>query len=196
MKKRVVILVILLFTLASTALAQKMTVKDSDSNVLMEVNDEGDVGSITLPSGAAPSTTTYKLYNVSGALHWNGSALGMAGSAGGWTDDGSVVYLTTSTDKVGIGITAPLYPLDVDSTIGISNTQVIYLPDQSKFAGTLYLGDGGGSLESGSMEEGTYNTAVGLKALNANTTGYHNTATGYRALNYNTTGRYNTVSGA
>ncbi len=106
MKKHAIVLMPF-FLGFSCLFAQKMTVKDTDAHVLMEVNDEGDVGSITLPSGSAPDTPTYKLYNVSGTLWWNGSALGTAGNAGGWTDDGTVVRLATGTDKVGIGISSP-----------------------------------------------------------------------------------------
>ena len=196
MKKGLTIWVIVLVTIAKTAIAQKMTVKDSDLHVLMEVNDEGDVGSITLPSGSAPGTTTNKLYNVGGALYWNGSQLGTAGSGGGWTDDGTVVRLSTGTDKVGIGVTTPAYPLDVDSTIGISNTQVLYRPNQSKFTGTLYLGNGGSSLSHTSGDDGEDNTAVGIGALNANTTGYRNTASGSYSMYKNTTGYSNTAIGA
>jgi hypothetical protein len=42
---------------------------------------------------------------------------------------------------------------------------------------------------------GEYNTAVGYRALYANTTGKYNTATGYCALGKNETGRYNTAYG-
>ena len=83
MKKILSFMISLLFVLQGYA--QKMTVKDSDDHILMEVNDEGSVGSITVPSGSSPGETTDKLYNVDGALYWNGSALGMSGSAGGWT---------------------------------------------------------------------------------------------------------------
>ena len=76
MRKQILILSIFLFVFANAAMAQKMTVKDSDSNVLMEVNDEGNVGSIMLPdANAAPHSTTNKLYNLSGTLYLNGSAL-------------------------------------------------------------------------------------------------------------------------
>ena len=74
--------VILVMVISSSLFAQKMTVKDSEANVLMEVNDEGDIGSITLPAGSSPTPTTNKLYNVGGSLYWNGTALGTAGSAG------------------------------------------------------------------------------------------------------------------
>lgn len=57
------------------AFAQKMTVEDNDGNILMEVNDEGSVGSLSLPSGPAPGSATNKLYNVGGVLYWQGNAL-------------------------------------------------------------------------------------------------------------------------
>ncbi|MCH7575093.1 MAG: hypothetical protein IIA59_08210 [Candidatus Marinimicrobia bacterium] len=35
----------------------------------------------------------------------------------GWTDDGTAVRLTTSTDKVGIGTTTPTHQLDVETSV-------------------------------------------------------------------------------
>ena len=97
MKKRLFPTILVL--LAIQANSQKMTVKDSDNNVLMEVNDEGTVGSIVLDdSTVAPTTTTNKLYNVGGSLHWNGSALASGGSA--WSLAGNV-GTTPGTDFIG-----------------------------------------------------------------------------------------------
>ena len=93
--------------LFSELISAQMTVKDSDTNILMQVNDEGSVGSITVPSGSAPSAPTNKLYNISGSLYWSGEALATSGSAGGWTDDGGILRLTTGTDNVGIGTSSP-----------------------------------------------------------------------------------------
>lgn len=110
----------LFLCLAAGGFAQKMTVADSESHVLMEVNDEGTVGSIMLPdSTLAPVITTDKLYNVSGVLYWNGSALGTAGSAGGWTKYHEFVYLTESEDMVGIGTKEPEFKLSLDQDGGI-----------------------------------------------------------------------------
>lgn len=60
---------------AHFARTQKMTIRDAEDNVLMEVNDEGTSGSITLGSAPAPAVTANKLYNVSGILYWNGDPL-------------------------------------------------------------------------------------------------------------------------
>lgn len=59
---------------------------------------------------------------VPGFYYWNGTAWaplgGGSGGAGGWTDDGTVVRLTTSTDFVGIGTASPAATsaLDITST--------------------------------------------------------------------------------
>ena len=189
------LIVLGLFSLDS-GYTQTMSVKDSEGHMMMEVNDEGVMGSITLPdTNTALSSETNKLYNLDGSLIWNGTVLGSVVNAGGWTDDGSVVRLTIGTDKVGIGDTSPTHTLDVAGKIGINDNQVLYLPDQSVFTGTMYIGDGGGSLSHTAGSDGELNTAVGFGALNDNTRGYTNTAIGNGALRYNTTGQTNTAVG-
>ena len=68
----------------------------------------------------------------------------------------------------------------------------------------LTVGRGGGNVASNtaiglsaldSNTTGAYNTASGRNALILNTTGAYNTASGYDALSLNTTGAYNTASG-
>ena len=58
--KRTLITLLPLFLLTATVHAQdKMEVKDADSNLLMQVNDEGAAGSITLPGlGTVPAVFT------------------------------------------------------------------------------------------------------------------------------------------
>ncbi|MFC1568943.1 tail fiber domain-containing protein [bacterium] len=375
----------------------QMTVKDSDTHILMQVHDEGDGGSLMFPVVEIPADPSNKLYNVSGSIYWDGSALATAGSAGGWTDDGTVVRLTTGSDKVGIGTatpaeeleiykdqndwtilrlnnpdgggnagsaiyffegityrayiasansgnstaisgpnsltmqcsngpiqirtvssypisllpasgnvgigtynpssetalhiqnavdnnfgvlveaggihgseiglhtgegkyaslvkngyfagggwqrfdtgsgaflqevqpdgsakfkitasgtnpiswtdvvtmmtsgkvgigdTSPTHQLDVAGKVGINDIQILYLPDQTDFTGTLYVGNGGGSLGHSSGDQGMYNTAIGIGASNANTEGAWNTSVGYRALYINTSGDGNTANGS
>ena len=181
--------------------AQQMVVKDSDTNVLMQVNDEGSVGSITLPSGSAPSVTTNKMYNISGALYWNGNALGTAGSAGGWTDGGTSVYTTNSTDRVGIGTSSPEFRLSIDNDGGIiakgiyssgeslgtsgAGTRLIWYPRKSAFRAGYVDGS-----QWDDTNTGIYSTAFG----------YGTTAAGQRstAMGTGTTanGNYSTAMGS
>lgn len=152
--------------------AEKMTVKDSDDNVLMEVNDEGAAGSILLPPLTSITTSTdNKLYNISNKLYWHGSELGTAGSAGGWTHIGSIVHTTTSTDKVGIGTTSPEAAFHVTGNDGVlfggsfgsgttlnlgNGTRMMWYPIKAAFrAGTA---DG---TEWDDANIGNYSTAFG-----------------------------------
>jgi hypothetical protein len=181
--------------------AQKMTVKDSDNHVLMEVNDEGTVGSITIEdSTLAPGTTTNKLYNVGGALHWNGAALGTSGSAGGWTDGDAIVYTTTSTDKVGIGTSSPEFKLSLEDDGGIiakgsyatgldlstsgGGTRLIWYPKKAAFrAGDISgsqwddtnVGNLSVAMGANTIASGRYSTALGI---NTTASGNESTAMG------------------
>ena len=54
---------------------------------------------------------------------------------------------------------------------------------------------GESNVESTTNDDGRYNTAVGVRAMQKNTTGDHNTACGFQSLMKNTTGDYNTAYG-
>ena len=78
MKKPLLILGLIFTLCANLVLAQsKMEVKDDADNMLMQVNDEGAAGSVTLPDlSGNPTTTTNKLWNNGGTLYFNGNAVG------------------------------------------------------------------------------------------------------------------------
>ena len=61
----------------------------------------------------------------------------------------------------------------------------------------IFIGGGGlgSTTGGGASTNGSYNTSVGVFALNAITTGYFNTANGVNALLQNTTGHSNTANG-
>ena len=109
----------------------------------------------------------------------------------------SELFWDDAGKKFGIGTTAPSQKLDVFGKIAINGIARIYIPDQTNFVGTMYLGngDGGASLSNTTGGEGQYNTFVGIGTGNNNTTGSSNTANGYRSLFSNTTGSSNTANG-
>jgi hypothetical protein len=93
-----------------------MSVTDSDDNILLQVNDEGDAGSLTLPqNAAAPADTSNKLHNVGGVLYWEDAQLGT-----GWTRTGTDVHLIDSGDNVGIGVADPDAKLEVNGQVKIT----------------------------------------------------------------------------
>ena len=120
-------IMILSVCLMTSYMYAQMTVKDTDTHVLMQVTDEGAAGSIRLPAGVAPSATSEKLYNVSGALYWNGSELATSGSGGGWTDDGSVVRLSGPSDQVGIGTASPAGVLTLQNSVSTEWNSMLHV---------------------------------------------------------------------
>jgi hypothetical protein len=72
----------------------------------------GDLGSLLLRNDAG-NVALYQ--NTDGAMTW--VVVGSGGGAGGWTDDGTVVRLTTATDTVAIG-TATMFGAEKLRVIG------------------------------------------------------------------------------
>lgn len=144
-------------------------------------------------TGGSPAVGKVLTSDASGNASWQSSG------ASQWTTSGSDIYYNSG--KVGIGTTTPNFKIDlsgstlVDRKIGINTKQVIYLPDQTSFLGSLFVGDGGSSLSHISGWEGQKNTGLGIDALGSLTSGYYNTANGYSALSFNSTGNYNTANG-
>ncbi len=75
-----------------------------------------------------------------------GSAAALAPIVTGWTDDGTVVRLTTATDQVGIGTTAPLVgsKLDVvmDDAVNNAVTDVVVVDHATSGVSTASIGTG------------------------------------------------------
>jgi hypothetical protein len=185
-----------------------------------DLNQEREIGIEIRPSASAPSTRRVGAASLSGLPSGAGapptSSQGIASGisplpGSGWTDDGSVVRLTTSTDNVGIGTTTPAAKLEVVGTARMSDTLTLN-PSVDKAldvstgsiykGGALFLHTKGGAGNSAVGQEalanvasGSKNTATGFQALFSNTSGFSNTANGYQALFSNTSGSGNTASG-
>ena len=101
--------------------------------------DSSGVSKITIPSGSAPGTTTNTLYNIGGALYFNGSVVG-SGNVTGMTafsvagDSGSAQSITqgnTVTIAGGTGIASvasatDTVTLNIDATVAtLTGTQTL-----------------------------------------------------------------------
>ncbi|MCB9250385.1 MAG: hypothetical protein H6613_18455 [Ignavibacteriales bacterium] len=105
-----------------------MTIKNNEDNILLQVNDYGDAGTLFLPPFAIfpiLPINSNMLLNFDGTLYWNGSALGTSTNAGGWTKPppGLKIYTSDLTNKVGIGTSNPQSILSVGDE-GFPNTAV------------------------------------------------------------------------
>ena len=118
-----------------------------------------------------------------------------------------------ATTKLGIGNAAPDSTLTVTGGIRATRDmyarrynvstftgQVVsinnYAPTGSSLGQNIFIGTTGlSNVYQGFILDGSFNTSVGVSALNANTTGYGNTALGRNTLSKNTKGSQNTAVG-
>ena len=158
--------------------------KDDSDNHLLTITDEGTTGSITIPPGSAPGTTTNKLYNVGSTLFFDGNPILGSGGATSLNDlsdaifDGSSLFLGSGAGTNNTGSN--------NTTVGINALH----SNTSGFANTAI-----GSEALYSNTTGSNNTTVGINALHSNTSGSADIAIGSGALYTNTTGNYNIANG-
>lgn len=120
--------------------------------------------------------------------YWNGIS-SITGEDALWYDAGN--------NRLGVNDNTPSYTLDVNGIIGVNGVQTVYNAHalSASYAGTIYIGNGGGALSHLSGTDAYYNTSVGINALFHNTVGYTNTAVGYYALHNNIDGNDNVAIG-
>jgi len=164
-----------ILVLTSSLFAQ-MTVEDMDSNVLVEISDEGTVGSITLPdTSVAPSNLVNKLYNLNGILNWNGTPLGSSTPLEGWSLAGNNMY-SNVTGNVGIGTSSPQFNLHLRQrsqyavTMGVEWNDNDINEDASAW---FYYAVGGGTvdLHGGTNMIRNSGSALQFSTRNAKTSG-------------------------
>ena len=149
---------------ATASTGDSVVFKDSDSNTLIKITDEGTTGSVTIPPGTAPSATANKLYNVGSKLYFNGSLL--ASSINDLSD------AKTDSLSIFLGEGAGTNDEGNNSNVAIGK-DVLF----SNTSGAYNIGNGYNSLKYNTT--GSYNTAIGYFASLYNSTGSNNTAIGY-----------------
>ena len=159
----------------------------------------------TVPSAIVAESVLNILGGVAGSIPYQ--------TATNTTSFASNLFWDETNSRLGIGTISPTQVLDINGKIAVNGTQVLYLPDQTSFPGTLYVGNGGDSLAHVGRSLGTNDVFVGINAgysntggsrnigigtnsLYLNTTGNENIGIGYQTLNSNTTGGFNIAIGS
>ena len=182
------------------------TTKSAAFNALSPMTSSGDIiygGTSGTGTRLAKGTDAQVLTLVGGLPTWSTAA-------GGVTSVGGIETFANTNGATISGTTITLTPANA------TNGGIVNIHTQS-FAGAktfmkdlkvngLTIGRGGGdnieNVSNGSealyfnTTDGRYNTATGLNALRANTTGDNNTANGSNALFVNITGEANTATGS
>lgn len=176
------------------------------------VNPDGSIGLgltvVTGPGGVAfPVDATVTLPSASGtwrdALGHSGSFVLTPGSGTGGSPrplTGAGGSVTVSAIRSGVGVVAaPIAPGSTEVAVGVDFGGT-GASSQVARADHTHEGPGVASTHVGALampiSTGHDNTAMGLLALNGNTTGSYNTSTGSRSLMANTNGSSNTAFGA
>jgi len=169
-----------------------------NSFMFLQAQVDGSAG-FRLYEGSIPKWHIFNSYQLDGFQIYNNNGH-------------QVFYADQSTGYVGIGTTAPSQKFEVADTIyssiggfkfpdgsvqisaaiGSGASSINDLSDGRTIGYSVFLGSGAGVNDDGSDN---YNTAVGINALNTNTTGAGNVAIGSNALRLNTSGYLNTAQG-
>jgi hypothetical protein len=88
-------------------------------------SDKINAGAVTGAKIAQAGATSGQVLKWSGTT-WVPAADATGGSSSGWTDDGNIVRLTTSSDTVKIGTTSRLGKLNIGGNIGLNLLSSIY----------------------------------------------------------------------
>lgn len=143
------------------------------------------------PAWYSPGTGT--TYTGTGADNITTVNLTVSGAAN--VTGGNVTGITNLGASNAVFTTANITDTLTANVIKTNGTQVLILPNQTNYVGTLFLGNGGSNLDNTGTDAGDYNTFAGIGAGSNTTIAKKNTALGYNALNAATSGWANTGIG-
>jgi trimeric autotransporter adhesin len=143
-------------------------------------------------NNALKSNTTGSLNTANGMEALAGNTTGNSNTANGIY---AMPYNTTGNSNVAIGTSALYYNSTRSNSVAIGDSALFYNGLGATESYEAYRNTAIGSKALYANTKGSWNTANGFQALYSNTTGNNNTASGFYALNLNTTGSYNTSIG-
>lgn len=93
----------------------KVSILNSNNDVLLDINDETDGGSITIPPLTTIGDGTGKLYNIANQLYWNNLPISQLLGSNGWSLNNQIVALSDLNFSIGIGTQNPLEKIHIEN---------------------------------------------------------------------------------
>jgi hypothetical protein len=95
--------------------ADKIIIKNSNNEIMLELNNEVGGGSISLPPVTSINNGASKLYNLGNTLYWDNNPIGLLEQEVPWDIDNNYITLSQPNGLVGIGTLTPQQKLHIEN---------------------------------------------------------------------------------
>jgi hypothetical protein len=95
--------------------ADKIIIKNSNNEIMLELNNEIGGGSISLPPVTSINNGESKLYNLGNTLYWDNNPIGLLEQEVPWDIDNNYITLSEPNNLVGIGTLTPQQKLHIEN---------------------------------------------------------------------------------
>ncbi len=95
--------------------ANKIIIKNSNNEIMLELNNEVGGGSISLPPVTSINNGESKLYNLGNTLYWDNNPIGLLEQEVPWDIDNNYITLSEPNNLVGIGTLTPQQKLHIEN---------------------------------------------------------------------------------
>jgi hypothetical protein len=120
--------------------ADKIIIKNSNNDIILELNNEVGGASISLPPLSSINNSASKLYNLGNTLYWDNNPIGLLEQEAPWDVNNNYITLSAPNNLVGIGTLTPQQKLHVE------NGQILVRGNSNWFPGLTIMNEIGRSV--------------------------------------------------